>query len=315
MTTTLPHHDDRLYLTDSGLETTLIFHDGIDLPEFAAFPLLETSGGRRRLDAYFDAHLDVARRHGTGFVLESVTWRANPDWGTVLGYSADALADANREAIAHLREVRDRHPDLADRIVISGCVGPRGDGYVADDAMTAEEAAGYHRVQIAALADGGAELVTALTMTSPAEATGVVSAAVDVGIPVVISFTVETDGRLPSGDTLVDAIDAVDAATGSAAEYVMINCAHPTHFIDAVDIAHPALTRVRGLRANASTMSHAELDAADELDSGDPDDLGARYAAALDVLGELTVLGGCCGTDIRHIEAIGRSCAPRFPRG
>lgn len=315
MTTTLPHHDDRLYLTDSGLETTLIFHDGIDLPEFAAFPLLENDTGRRRLDAYFDAHLDVARRHGTGFVLETVTWRANPDWGTVLGYSAAALAEANRRAVAHLHGVRDRHADLSERVVISGCVGPRGDGYVADDAMTAHEAADYHRAQIAALADGGAELVTALTMTSSAEAAGVVMAAVDVGVPVVISFTLETDGRLPSGDTLADAIDTVDAATASAAEYFMINCAHPTHFVDTVDSAEPALTRVRGLRANASTMSHAELDVAEELDSGDPDDLGARYAAVLDVLGELTVLGGCCGTDIRHIEAIGRQCAPLFARG
>ncbi len=311
-TPALPHLDGRLFLTDGGLETSLIFLDGLDLPHFAAFPLLGTTEGRRALDDYFDAYVAVAARHGTGLVLESATWRANPDWGDLLGYDSADLDTVNREAIAQVRAVRDRHRGAGVTIVVSGCVGPRGDGYVVQDAMTAEAAADYHGPQVRSLAAAGADLVTAITMTSSQEATGIVLAAREAGIPVVISFTVETDGRLPSGESLSEAIDAVDRATGSAAAYFMINCAHPTHFADALDPGAPALARIRGVRANASTMSHAELDEAEELDDGDPADLAARYAALTRVLPGLTIMGGCCGTDARHVDAIGAACAPLF---
>ncbi|MFP5290206.1 MAG: homocysteine S-methyltransferase family protein [Actinomycetes bacterium] len=311
-TPALPHLDGRLFLTDGGLETSLIFLDGLDLPDFAAFPLLRTADGRRALDAYFEAYAEVARRHGTGLVLETATWRANPDWGARLGYDAEALDAANRAAVEQLLALRERNGDLDAPIVVSGCVGPRGDGYVLDEAMTAEAAADYHGPQVRSLAAAGADLVTAITMTSSQEATGIVLAAREAGIPVVISFTVETDGRLPSGESLSEAIDAVDRATGSAAAYFMINCAHPTHFADALDPGAPALARIRGVRANASTMSHAELDEAEELDDGDPADLAARYAALTRVLPGLTIMGGCCGTDARHVDAIGAACAPLF---
>lgn len=314
-TALLPHEHDALTLTDGGLETSLIFLDGLDLPDFAAFPLLETDEGSAALERYFEAYIDVARRHGTGLVLESATWRANADWGDRLGYDAERLAEANRRAVRQLRALRDRNPDLADRMIVSGCVGPRGDGYVADTAMTAEEAAAYHRPQVAALRDGGADVVTAITMTSSAEATGVALAAQSEGIPVVISFTVETDGRLPSGESLDDAIAVVDATTGAAPAYFMVNCAHPTHFAEVIDPSSPSIRRIKGLRANASTMSHAELDDAEELDAGDPADLAERYAALRARLPELSVMGGCCGTDARHVDAIGAACAPLFRSG
>lgn len=312
--TALPHELDALTLADGGLETTLIFHDDLDLPDFAAFPLLESADGRAALERYFEAYIDIARRHGTGLVLESATWRANADWGHRLGYDAERLAAANRAAIEHLRAVREKHADVADRIVVSGCIGPRGDGYVAGAAMTAEESAEYHRPQVAALRQGGADVVSAITMTSAAEATGIVLAAIGEGVPVVISFTVETDGRLPSGEALAEAIAAVDAATDAAAAYFMVNCAHPTHFADVIDAADPATARLAGVRANASTLSHAELDEAEELDTGDFADLAERYAALIRVLPSLRVLGGCCGTDARHIDAIGAACAPLFAR-
>ncbi len=306
---TLPTADGLLHLTDGGLETELIFHDGLELPEFAAFPLVDTADGRARLEQYYDEYVALARRHRTGAVLETPTWRASRDWGAVLGYDAAALARVNADSVALVRRVVDAHGDIASGMLVSGCVGPRGDGYVIEDAMTVADAAEYHRPQVAALHAAGADLVSALTITSSAEAAGIVLAAQEVGAAVVISFTLETDGRLPSGEALTEAIVAVDAATGAAAAYFMVNCAHPTHLAPALTRNDDALQRLRGLRANASTLSHAELDAADELDDGDPVDLGQRFAALLVAHPQLRVVGGCCGTDARHVDAIAAACA------
>jgi S-methylmethionine-dependent homocysteine/selenocysteine methylase len=193
-------------------------------------------------------------------------------------------------------------------VVVSGCIGPRGDGYDPGAIMTVEEAEAYHGRQAQALASAGPDLLSAITMTNVNEATGIARAARSVGLPVVISFTVETDGRLPTGDTLAAAIGAVDAATNSYPAYYMINCAHPTHFADAIDADAAWAKRIGGVRANASRCSHAELDAMTELDAGDPDELAELYRTLRDRLPGLNVLGGCCGTDIRHIVAIAESC-------
>lgn len=290
-----------LAITDGGLETTLIFHDGLDLPAFASFPLLESEAGREALRRYFDRYLAVAREHGVPFVLDTVTWRANPDWGAELGYSPEAVADVNRAAVAFARELRDAAPAEQPPVTINGSVGPRGDAYRVDAAMTVDEAAAYHRPQLEALAEAGVDSVSALTLTYWEEAAGIVTAARAVGLAVVPSFTVETDGRLPSGQAIAAAVERVDLATDGAAELFMINCAHPTHFADVLD---EPLHRVGGLRANASTRSHAELDESTELDDGDPDDLAARYAALRGALPELRLVGGCCGTDHRHVRAV-----------
>jgi len=175
--------------------------------------------------------------------------------------------------------------------------------------MTADEAAAYHRAAIEVYAQAGADMITAITMTYADEAVGIVRAARAAGLPVAISFTVETDGRLPSGQALGDAIDAVDAATQDGPAYYMINCAHPTHFAEALATEARWLTRLKGVRANASKRSHAELDAAPDLDAGNPAELGRDYAALRRRLGHrLNVLGGCCGTDHRHIEQIAFHC-------
>jgi homocysteine S-methyltransferase len=297
----LPQLDGGVFLTDAGLETELIFHDGIDLPAFAAFTLLDDEAGTARLRRYYEGFAALARERGLGVVLESPTWRASPRWAGELGYDDRALDRANRRAIALLEEVRDAQPgDLP--VVISGNLGPQDDAYSPETQLSADEARDYHAVQIATFADTAADQVCAMTLTYVEEAVGIARAAQDAGLPSVISFTVETDGRLPSGRRLGEAIEQVDHETGGAPAYFMVNCAHPTH-VDAVldgDWVH----RVRGLRANASTMSHAELDEATELDEGDPADLAARYAALAAKLPQLTVLGGCCGTDARHVRAI-----------
>jgi len=290
---------DRLFVTDGGLETTLIFHQGIDLPYFAAFTLLEDDAGAAALRSYYEPYVAIARERGAGIVLDSATWRASRDWAERLGYTPDQLAEANRRAVALVEGLRE--PDVP--AVINGVVGPRGDGYVVGDAMTAEDAEAYHAEQIGTFATTGADMVSAITMTYVAEAIGIARAAQAAGLPSVISFTVETDGRLPTCQPLREAVEQVDAETGSAPAYYMINCAHPTHF-DGVLEDGPWLERIGGLRANASTMSHAELDEATELDEGDPQQLAADYRALRERLPKATVLGGCCGTDNRHVGAI-----------
>ena len=303
----LPQLTDQIFLTDGGIETSLIFHDGLDLPDFAAFLLLADEPGRAALRRYFTPYLQLAREAGRGVVLETPTWRASSDWGTRLGYDRAALADANRAAVDLLVGLREQHQTPATPVVVSGCVGPRGDGYRPDSLMTPDQAQAYHSAQVEVLAGTDADLVTAITMTHPGEAIGFARAAAEVGVPSVVSFTVETDGRLPSGETLAEAVSAVDEATGSSPAYFMVNCAHPTHFGDA--LGDGTGHRIRGLRANASSMSHAELDAAETLDIGDPADLASRYAALRRALPDLTVLGGCCGTDVRHVRAISEACA------
>ena len=302
--TSLPQLEGDLFLTDGGIETTLIFHQGLDLPEFAAFVLLDDDEGVDQLRRYYEPYLELARESGAGFVLESPTWRANPIWADRIGVSPQKLDELNRRAIGLMEELRDGAGTGDAPVVISGCIGPQDDGYRPAETMSSDAARDYHSTQIGTFADTAADMVTAITMTCPDEAIGVARAAQDAGLPSAISFTVETDGRLPNGQALGEAIEEVDGATGGAPAYYMINCAHPTHFEAALatDAAWPE--RIRGLRANASTMSHAELDEAEELDDGDPEDLGARYAALRARLPRLNVLGGCCGTDHRHVGAI-----------
>ncbi|MGI5501472.1 homocysteine S-methyltransferase family protein [Lentzea sp. CA-135723] len=302
--TQLPQLHEALFLTDGGAETTLIFDDGIDLPDFAAFPLLDDPDGHAALTRYYERYAGIAERDGVGIVLETATWRASSDWGARLGYDAQRLADANRKAVDLLLDVRQR---FAIPVVISGCVGPRGDAYRPETIMSRSEARDYHAPQIRTLADTPADLVTAMTLTNTPEATGIVDAAREVNAEVVISFTVETDGLLPSGETLAHAIRQVDEDTDGHAAYYMVNCAHPTHIAPALDPEAPWAQRIRGLRANASKLSHAELDEAEVLDRGDPEELANDYRALRTKLPRLTVLGGCCGTDHRHVDAISRA--------
>jgi homocysteine S-methyltransferase len=306
----LPHAQGPFFLTDGGLETTLIFLEGVELPYFASFPLLLDQAGRDRLERYYEPYILTARERGLGFILDVPTWRANADWGAKLGYSPDDLVTINRQAIAWAQDYRSRFASDATPIVISGVLGPRGDGYRADTHMTADEAQSYHSAQIGAFRDAGADVVSAMTITYSDEAVGIVRAARELGVPCVVSFTVETNGHLASGETLGAAIEKVDQATGGGPAYYMINCAHPVHFERELLSGEAWTRRVRGVRANASSKSHAELDEATDLDPGDPVDLASRYRDLLSRLKHLSVVGGCCGTDHRHIAAICESCLP-----
>jgi len=305
----LPQLKGGTYLTDGGMETTLIFHEGADLPHFASFVLLAEPAGRKQLKDYYTRYLDIAAKGGAGFVLDTATWRTNPDWGAKLGYSAEALKAANEDAVELLSELRAVYERPGAPIVISGAIGPRGDGYKAGN-MDAAEAEAYHAAQIETFAGTEADMVTAFTLTSIDEAIGIARAAKRLNMPCAISFTVETDGNLVTGLTLRQAIEAVDAATGSYPHYYMINCAHPSHFDQVVAGDAAWLRRIGGIRANASKMSHQQLDESETLDAGDPADLGRRYLKLTRHMPQLRILGGCCGTDHRHVAAICEACVP-----
>jgi S-methylmethionine-dependent homocysteine/selenocysteine methylase len=260
---------------------------------------LYDADGRAAMRRYYESFLELADERELPFVIDTPTWRANPDWGARLGYSPEQLAAANADAVAFVREVAAGR----ESVLFEGLLGPRGDGYIVSDRMTPDEASAYHLVQIAALRDAGVDRIAALTLTYPDEAIGVVRAATSVDLPVVVSFTVETDGRLPDGTRLDEAIAQVDAATDAAAQFYMVNCAHPTHIARGLQVGE-AMSRIGGLRVNASRMSHAELDEAEELDEGDPVELGRDNASLRDLLPNIQLLGGCCGTDARHVKEI-----------
>jgi homocysteine S-methyltransferase len=286
------------WVTDGGLETDLVFNHGIDLPEFASFPLLGDADGSRLLADYYAQYAAIARAAGAGLVLETPTWRANPDWASLLGFDRAALDRINQSAVGFMRTQAERNE--VDQVLVSGVVGPRGDGYLAAD-IDGDEAAAYHQGQVTSFAEAGADLVHAMTMTTAAEAIGVVRAARQVSLPVAISFTVETDGTLPDGSTLAASVARLEQ--DAPADWYGINCAHPTHLAGALDGADWQ-DRLVFLRPNASTLSHAELDVMEVLDSGD---MGLLTSSAADVrkqVPSVRVVGGCCGTDSRHVAAL-----------
>ncbi len=308
----LPQLGNDFFLTEGGMETSLVFHEGQDLPHFAAFTLMKTSEGRDVLRKYFVSYVELAKRLSMGLILDCTTWRCNPDWGDQLGYEPDELLEVNRESAQMLEEIRVQHETETSPIIISGCIGPRGDGYVPGQTMSAQQAEDYHFPQIESFANSNADMVSAITMNDVEEVIGISNAARQAKIPLVVSFTVETNGNLPTNQTLESAVEQVDEATSAYPIYYMINCAHPSHFQSVLTTGEEWVSRLRGLRANASRMSHAELDNAPELDCGDPRELGCEFAELKRKLPHLNVLGGCCGTDLRHIEQIATACNPLF---
>lgn len=300
----LPQVNNTLLVCDGGMETTMIYHEGIDLPAFASFTLLDSEAGINKLKQYYERYAQIARHHKAGFIIETPTWRANNDWGTHLGYNRVQLEEINRNSIQLLVELREQWSSDINPIVIGGVIGPRGDGYIAEKRMTVDEAAAYHAEQMRIFSDTPADLVTAYTLNYVEEAVGIALAARKFNMPIALSFTLETDGHLPSGQHLRDAIATVDKATDNYPAYYQINCAHPSHFEHIFADGGSWLERIRGLRANASRKSHAELDASTSLDDGNPEELGQSYQLLRKQLTKLSLIGGCCGTDHRHIGAM-----------
>jgi homocysteine S-methyltransferase len=303
----LPQLGSKMFIADGGLETSLIFHSDIDLPLFAAFPLIASGQGVAQLESYFRPYLDIAIENRAGIILDTPTWRCSQGWTRQLGYSVMDTEYFNQASVDFLVKLRDRHQSADTPIVINGVIGPQGDGYDPRNIMSSAEAERYHRHQVEVFANTAADMVSAITIPYVEEAIGVARTAASARIPSVISFTVETDGRLPTGMPLAEAIEKTDAQTDSAPAYYMINCAHPTHFRHLLDGDESWMQRIYGVRANASCMSHAELDAASELDDGNPREFGEEYRQLQQRLHNLRVVGGCCGTDYRHIAEVCRA--------
>lgn len=302
--TALPQLAESTFLTDGGLETSLIFNHDIDLPHFASFVLLMNEEGRKILQKYYLDYINISKPKCKGFVLEAPTWRASPDWIEKIGYSFDQLDIINKTAISELEIIRNNHEKEDFKMPISACIGPRGDGYSPKNKMNSKAAEEYHSHQIRIFAETNADLISAMTINYIDEAIGVVNAAKKYNIPVVISYTVETDGKLPSGESLKGAITTLDNLTDNYVSYFMINCAHPYHFKNELKTTGDWSGRIGGIRANASTKSHAELDESETLDEGDKDDLANCYKDLKVLLPNLNVIGGCCGTDHTHMDKI-----------
>jgi homocysteine S-methyltransferase len=303
----VPQSRGALFLTDGGLETTLVTERGLQLPQSAAFPLLADERGRQLLTDYYRPYLALAARTpGAGFVLETPTRRASIDWGDLLGYDEAALAAINRQAGEFCQQLRRTWaPRIEGDLVVAGLIGPRADGAGTDGPDRADEAARYHQPQAEALRQGGVDMLIGVSLTGSAEAIGIARAAAAAGLPVGLSFTLGPDGRLPGGEGLGDAIERVDAVASAA--YFGIDRAHPGQVEAALTGAGAWRGRIRAVRAHASAQSHAEQDASRALDAGDPDDLARQVLRLREPLPSLNVLGGCCGTGEAHLKAIARA--------
>ena len=302
----LPQLSGDIFLADGGVETDLIFNHGVEIREFAAHTLLPIPQGRAALSRYFEGFLALANQQNTGFILDTVTWKAHRHWAAQLGVTDDELKAANEDSVRFIAELRARFSGNAKPIVLNAVMGPCGDAYKPESVISMDSAEQYYAQQLGWLAATEIDMVSALTFNQAGEAAGLAKAAKKVGLPAVVSFTVETNGALPNGQKLADAIAEVDAATSQYPAYYMVNCAHPDHFGGTL-LDAPWARRIRGIRANASRRSHAELDAAPELDAGDPHELAQQYRMLADRMPWLNVFGACCGSDLRHVTEIARA--------
>lgn len=294
---------NRTWLAWTGMEIDLIFNHGVALPEFAAFPMIDSSDGRQRLRDYYKELIQIGRDTGAGVILDTPTWMADPDRAKAVGYAAEDLPRVTRDAVALVRSFSDEHADAA--ICISVQIGPQGDGYEPGMA-SAKLAADYHRPQIAAAKEAGADVLSAYTLGSAAEAIGITLAAQELSIPAIVSFVGETDGKLADGTKLAAVVTQLADTADPLA--IMVNCAHPDHIANGFD-GKDWEAKLAGIVANASRQSHEELDNAEVLDDGDPDELSGQLADLKESHPGVRVLGGCCGTDLRHLRKIAERIA------
>jgi S-methylmethionine-dependent homocysteine/selenocysteine methylase len=298
--------EGQLFLTDGGIETEIMYKWGFELPHFAMYPLLDNPDAMSAVRAMYRRYLDVVAKHRLSALMGGLDYRASPDWGALLGYSPEALAEANLRSIAFLRELADEYADDIPQILIAGYVGPRGDAYQTNRTITAAEAEDYHAVQLATLKAADVDLAWALTFNNIPEAIGVARAAARIGVPLAISFTLDTTSRLSSGPSLARAVETVETETDGAPAFYSLNCSHPVEF-------EPALTpggwteRVRGFRPNASRMDKIALCKLGHLEEGDPVELGRLMGTLARRYPHMDVWGGCCGTGDVHLDQIARN--------
>jgi homocysteine S-methyltransferase len=301
-----PQKAGRLYLTEGGTETELLYKYGFALPQFALFPLLDNPQAVSKMREMFQSYLDVAVRHKMCALMGGLDYRASPDWGALLGYSPQSLADANLRSIEFLRDIaREYASDIPD-IVIEGLIGPRGDAYERNASITVDEAEDYHSVQLETLKRANVDLALAITFNNVPESIGVARAAVKIGVPLAISLTLDGTSKLSSGPRLGEAITTIDRETDHAPEFYLVNCSHPVEYESAIE-PDGWIDRVRGVRPNASRMEKMALCQIGHLEDGDPVELGKLCGDLARRYPHMDIWGGCCGTWDRHLDEIAKN--------
>lgn len=293
----------RFYLTEGGTETEFMYKHGFELPHFAMFPLLDNPKAVSRMREMFRSYLEVAAKHKVCALMGGLDYRASPDWGELLGYSAASLADANLQSIEFLREIASEYLSQIPEILIQGLIGPRGDAYERNETITANEAEDYHAVQLETLKKADVDLALAITFNNIPESVGVARAAAKIGVPLGISLTLDTTSKLSSGESLADAITMIDEETGQSPAFYSINCSHPLEFEPAIGPGD-WVKRVRGVRPNASKMDKMALCKIGHLEDGDPVELGVLCGDLARRYPHMDIWGGCCGTWDRHLDEI-----------
>jgi S-methylmethionine-dependent homocysteine/selenocysteine methylase len=315
METTLeypPRKPGLLYLTEGGVETEIMYKWGHKLPHFAMFTLLDKPEAMADMKSMFARALEVAATQKTGLVLSSLDYRASPDWAALLGISADGLRDVHFRTVAFMKEVAAPFVEKIPDLVFSGVIGPRGDAYGKGGGITEEEAEDYHTPQLKNLRDAGADMACALTFNNIPEAVGVARAAKAVGIPLGLYFTLNSKGTLGSGPTLKEAVESVEEITQGAPSYYGLNCSHPLEFMESLEDGD-WLKRVRSIRPNAVRMEKVALCKLGHLEDGDPEELGQQMGDIRQKFPQMDILGGCCGTDERHLGEIAKNALAASP--
>jgi S-methylmethionine-dependent homocysteine/selenocysteine methylase len=302
-----PRLENKFYLTEGGTETDVLYKWGFELPEFAMFPLLDDPKADQVIRDIYRRYFDVAEKHDTGMLIVGHDYRASPDWGAKLGYTPEGLADMERRTIGFLDSIRREYEDRVSDVYIAGGVGPRGDAYGTGGGITEAEAEDYHSVQLTTLKSTPADMAIALTINNIAEAVGIVRAAESIDIPIGISLTLTTEGRLGSGPTLRDAIETIEEKTNGAAAWFGTNCSHPLEFASALADDGPWRDRLRYVRPNAAKMDKVALCKLGHLEDGDPVELGEQMGGVARRFPRADILGGCCGTDERHLGEIAKN--------
>jgi len=302
-TTFPPQKEGCLYLTEGGTETELMYKHGFELPHFAMFPLLDNPKAVSKMREMFRSYLDVAAKHEFSALMGGLDYRASPDWGELLGYSPASLSDANLQSIEFLREVAMDYSSQIPEILIQGLIGPRGDAYERNETITENEAEDYHAVQLETLKKADVDSALAITFNNIPESVGVARAAAEIGVPLGISLTLDSNSKLRSGPSLAEAITIIDKETDQSPAYFLINCSHPLEYELAIEPGD-WVKRIRGVRPNASKMEKIALCKIGHLEEGDPEELGTLCGDLARRYPHMDIWGGCCGTWDNHLNEI-----------
>lgn len=266
--------------------------------------LIYDKSGRAALEAIYRQYLDIGQRYQLPLLLSTPTWRAGRERIAAAGLAG---RDVNGDNSRFLAELRDSYGDYARQVAICGLMSCRGDAYKPAEAMSANAAGDFHSWQANALAAAGVDFLLAATLPALSEAIGLARAQAATGLPYLISFVARPEGTLLDGTPLDTAIATIDVAITPRPLAYLINCTHASIFRSALlnerNSSPLVRARIIGLLANTAALSPDELDESAELVEEAPEVFGNSVAALRDEL-NMKVLGGCCGTDERHIDCL-----------